>query len=59
MPVEQAIFGQRSGEVLRGVEQHFNHAFDVAVGMNGARDVHTEAARNRRANLLPIEVFNC
>ena len=45
-------------EVLRRVEHHFDHAFHIAVGGRQRSDVHSEAARNRGANLILIKDFS-
>ena len=41
--------------LLRRVEHHLDHAFDVAIDGRQAADVHAEAPRDGRADLLGIE----
>ena len=39
----------------RGVQHHFNDAFDVPIRRVNAAGIHAEAARNRGANLAGIQ----
>lgn len=57
MPAEQALIGQRRGEVLRGIEHHLDHTFDVAVGGLHPTGVKAKAAGNGRAHLVRIELL--
>ena len=57
MPAKQPLGRQRLGIVLRGVQHHFDDAFDVAIGFDQTADIHAQAAGNGGANLLPVEQF--
>lgn len=57
MPRKQPLLRERLVIVTRGVEHHFNNAFDLAVHCVNAADVHTEAARDRRTHLDRLELF--
>ena len=55
MPREQPLGGERLVVVARGVEHHFDDAFDVAVGGLERADIHAEAAGDRGADLFGVE----
>ena len=41
----------------RGVQQHFNDAFNVAVRRLKAANIHPESARDRGPDLAGIQLF--
>lgn len=43
--------------LLGGVQHHFDHAFDVAVGGSERTDIHPETAGDRGFHLFPVEQF--
>ena len=49
------LLRQRFGIALRRIEHHLDDAFDITVGGSQPADIHAEAARDRRAHLLPVE----
>jgi hypothetical protein len=52
MPVQQAILAQGFGEVLGGVEHHFDDPLDIAFSGDRAAGIHAKAARDGRAHLV-------
>ena len=57
MPGEQPLLGERLVEFLRGVEHHFDDAFDIAAGLGQAGDIESEPAGDRRADLVGVQAF--
>ena len=55
MPTEQPFLSQRIGKMLRGIQHHFHHAFNIAISGDCARDVDAQPPRNRRAHLIGIQ----
>src|SRR5690606_37296232 len=55
MPAEQAIPGQRRGEVTGRVEGHLDDAFDVTIGGRQGADVDAESPGDRRSHLRGLE----
>ena len=43
--------------MARGVEHHFNDAFDIAVGGLEGADINAETAGDRGADLLGVQLF--
>jgi hypothetical protein len=57
MPGEQPLGGERLVVVPRGVQHHFNDAFDVAVRCLNTPDIHTEAARDGGSYVAGVQLF--
>jgi hypothetical protein len=57
MPPEETFGGEWVAEVARGVEHHFDDAFDVAVRGGEGPDVDPEAPGDGRADLAGVELF--
>ena len=57
VPSEQPFGAQRLGIALGRIEHHLDDAFDIAVAGNQSGNVHAEAAGNRGAHLLAIEML--
>src|SRR6266571_1887076 len=57
MPAKQSLGSETLIEVARRVEHHFDNAFDTAVHDVDAGHVHSQTARDRRADLRHVELL--
>ena len=57
MPAEETLRGQRLLVVLRRIEHHLDDALDVPVSRLQTADVDSEPTRDRRTNLVGIQLL--
>src|SRR5437016_11221190 len=55
MPAEYPFGGERCAVILRGVQHHFDHAFDVAISRRQSADVHTKTSGDRGPYLISVQ----
>lgn len=55
MPRKEPFDAERSIIMERGVQHHFDHAFDIAIRGFQCSDVHAEAAGQRVSDLLGVK----
>jgi len=57
MPRKEPFDSERQVIVARGVEHHFNDAFDMAVCRLECANIHAEAPGNRGSDLFRVQLF--